>query len=95
MLLACALPAGARPAEDISETCLACHGDKSTTTTRGGRTVSLYVDGKRFASSVHAAVTCTGCHAKGRTDQQHRDVRGYVYSSPSCYQCHRSGQGGG
>lgn len=50
-------------AEDVSETCLACHGDKSMTTTRGGRTVSLYVDGKRFGGSVHAGLSCTGCHA--------------------------------
>ena len=29
--------------------CLACHGEKSMTTTRAGKTVSLYVDGKKFA----------------------------------------------
>ena len=68
LLLAClvlgfAASAGARPAEDVTQTCLACHGDKTMTTTRAGRPVSLYVDGKRFAGSVHAALTCTGCHA--------------------------------
>ena len=44
--------------------CLACHGDKAMTTTRGGRTVSLYVDGKKFATSVHGSLGCTGCHAE-------------------------------
>src|SRR5208282_3268655 len=43
--------------------CLACHGDKGFNTTRAGKTVSLYVDGKKFAGSVHAGFGCTGCHA--------------------------------
>ena len=46
-----------------NDTCLACHGDKSLTTTRGGRTVSLFVDGKRFGGSIHGSLTCTSCHA--------------------------------
>ncbi|HKM82391.1 MAG TPA: hypothetical protein VJY15_15690 [Candidatus Acidoferrum sp.] len=32
-------------------------------TTRGGKTVSRYVDGKKFATSVHGSLGCTGCHA--------------------------------
>jgi len=43
--------------------CLACHGEKTMSTVRGGKTVSLYVDGKKFAGSVHASFGCTGCHA--------------------------------
>src|ERR1022692_2810764 len=43
--------------------CLACHGDKSMSTTRAGKTVSLYVDGKKFATSIHGSFGCTGCHA--------------------------------
>src|SRR5512146_3048459 len=46
-----------------NDDCLACHSDKSMTTQRGGRTVSLYVDAKRFAGSVHASLSCTSCHA--------------------------------
>ncbi|HXR34063.1 MAG TPA: hypothetical protein VN830_10165 [Verrucomicrobiae bacterium] len=54
----------ARPeTEQPGAQCLACHGDKSMSTTRGGKTVSLYVDGKRFADSVHGGLGCTGCHA--------------------------------
>ena len=45
------------------ENCLMCHGEKSLTTERSGRTVSLFVDAKKFAASVHAAVGCVGCHA--------------------------------
>ncbi|MFB3917398.1 MAG: hypothetical protein ACE14M_11755 [Terriglobales bacterium] len=54
------------PTADASESddlCLGCHSDKGMTTKRGARTVSLFVDGKKFSGSVHSAVGCTGCHA--------------------------------
>ena len=53
----------ARAAEDPTETCLACHGDKSLSTTRAGRPVSLFIDKKKFAPSVHGSLPCTACHA--------------------------------
>ena len=43
--------------------CLACHGEQGLTTVRKGRTVSLFVDSRRFSSSVHAGLLCTTCHA--------------------------------
>ena len=43
--------------------CLACHAEKSMTVSRGARTVSLYVDEKAVAGSVHGSVTCVSCHA--------------------------------
>jgi len=43
--------------------CLACHDDKGLTTKRGAKIVSLYVDGKKFATSVHNSLSCTSCHA--------------------------------
>lgn len=46
-----------------NEDCLMCHGEKSMTTKRGGRTVSLYLDQKRFTGSVHGSLSCTNCHA--------------------------------
>ena len=54
-----------RPSQPAAagEECLACHGEKSLTTTRGGKTVSLFVDAKKFAGSVHGSMGCTGCHA--------------------------------
>ena len=56
--------AGAAPAADVSnDDCLACHGDKSLTTTKGGKTVSRFVDAKKFKSSVHGPLSCTNCHA--------------------------------
>jgi hypothetical protein len=55
---------GIATAADVSnDDCLACHSDKTMTTKRGARTVSLFVDGKKFSASVHAALSCTSCHA--------------------------------
>ncbi len=59
LLLICTGPARAA---DNSE-CLACHEDKTLSTQRGGRTVSLFVDPKRFAGSAHKDLSCTSCHA--------------------------------
>jgi hypothetical protein len=58
-----ALPAHAASNTDESEICLGCHSDKSMTTKHGKKTVSLYVNGDKFAHSVHAALSCTGCHS--------------------------------
>ncbi|MEW6702111.1 MAG: cytochrome c3 family protein [Bacteroidota bacterium] len=45
------------------QTCLDCHGDKTLTTTRSGKEISLFVSGKSFAASVHETVSCVGCHS--------------------------------
>lgn len=80
--------AGAARAQDNAE-CLACHGDRSMTTTRGGKTVPLYVDEKAVAGSAHGALTCVSCHA----DLQGKEL---PHESPlarvDCGQCHASEQ---
>jgi Zn finger protein HypA/HybF involved in hydrogenase expression len=43
----------------------------------------------------YSVFTCTNCHLKPQTDQNHQGVSGYVYNSVNCYQCHKSGGGGG
>jgi uncharacterized protein with PIN domain len=63
VLLSAPAWAKSKPADDANDTCLACHGDKTMTTKRGARTVSLFVDGKRFGGSVHGSLNCTSCHA--------------------------------
>jgi len=45
-----------------NETCLECHSDKELTTTRGKREVSMFVDSKLLAASVHADNDCVACH---------------------------------
>jgi len=61
LLVLGALP-GSRAVPQEAEECLACHGDRDMTTERDGRPVSLYVPEKPFTASVHAALTCVGCH---------------------------------
>ncbi len=68
--------------------CLACHGDKSMTTTRAGKTVPLYIDGKKFAASVHAGFGCTGCHA----DLEGKDFPHDTPAPVKCGTCHDSEQ---
>jgi hypothetical protein len=67
--------------------CLTCHGDKSFTTERNGRTVSVFVDGKAFAGSMHKDVPCVGCHADlAGKDLPHESRPGRV----DCGTCHSS-----
>ncbi|MFZ0418509.1 MAG: hypothetical protein WAM04_10415 [Candidatus Sulfotelmatobacter sp.] len=68
--------------------CLACHGDKSMSTTRAGKTVSLYVDGKKFATSVHGSFGCTGCHA----DLEGKDLPHDTPAPVKCGTCHTTEQ---
>ena len=42
--------------------CLECHGERTFTTTRNGKEISLFINGKSFAGSVHEEISCTGCH---------------------------------
>jgi hypothetical protein len=69
--------------------CLACHGDTSLTTTRGSRTVSLYVKEKPFAASVHGGLGCVGCHA----DLQGKELPHDAPLRPvDCGSCHSGEQ---
>jgi uncharacterized protein with PIN domain len=80
---------GAAPkAEQPGAECLACHGDKSMSTKRAGKTVSLYVDGKKFAPSVHGSLGCTGCHA----DLEGKDFPHDKPAPVKCGTCHSSEQ---
>ena len=45
-----------------AETCLTCHAAPATKTFSDGSTVSVQINGKRFASSVHGSLGCTSCH---------------------------------
>jgi cytochrome b subunit of formate dehydrogenase len=44
------------------EDCLACHGDKSMTTEKNGKTVSIYVDRTILNASPHGKLACVACH---------------------------------
>ncbi|MCX6122198.1 MAG: hypothetical protein NTX44_11350 [Ignavibacteriales bacterium] len=42
--------------------CLACHNDKSLTGMKKGKTISVFVDDKKFGESTHAKLACIDCH---------------------------------
>ena len=46
-------------------------------------------------SNDYSVFQCTNCHAKNDTDSNHQGIKGYVYNSINCYQCHPNAQGGG
>jgi Class III cytochrome C family len=77
-------PAHAEAKPDPSEICLSCHGDKKMSIKQHGQIISLYVDGKKFAGSVHAAVSCTGCHSDLSVDKLPHDKPKRV----ECGSCH-------
>ncbi len=77
--------AAAQKAED----CLMCHDDRGLTTKRDGRTVSLYVEGKKFAASVHNSLACVGCHS----DLQDKELpHAEKLAKVSCGECHADEQ---
>ncbi len=45
-------------------------------------------------SANYSVFVCTNCHTQAQTDPHHTDVKGYVYNSLNCYQCHQGGGGG-
>jgi hypothetical protein len=84
-LLLSAAPVSAQESSD----CLECHSDRSLTGTRHGRTISVYVDEKKLAASVHGPLNCTGCHAdlEGKELPHDEDV-----APARCGACHDTEQ---
>jgi uncharacterized protein with PIN domain len=76
-----------RPGEE----CLACHGERGMSSTRAGKTVSLFVDSKKFLSSVHASFGCTGCHAELAGKELPHDMP-LTLARVNCGTCHGSEQ---
>jgi cytochrome b subunit of formate dehydrogenase len=46
-----------------NDECLACHGDKSTTMEKSGKSISLFVDQNIFGKTVHNGLSCIDCHS--------------------------------
>ena len=88
LLLLWACAALALPARALDNAdCFACHEDKALTKTNGlGKAVSLFVDQKAFAASIHGKNLCTSCHGD-ITDVPHPD--NFKAKPVSCSQCHR------
>ncbi len=66
-------------------TCLMCHGEKSLTMTKKGKTISLFVDAKKHAASAHGDLGCTSCHENFKADEI---PHARVIKSVNCMSCH-------
>jgi predicted CXXCH cytochrome family protein len=70
-----------------NEDCEACHSDPELTTRRQGRTISLFVNFRRFSDSVHKDLDCISCH-------QDADVKEFPHperlEQVNCGICHDS-----
>ncbi len=91
LLLLASVLMGPVPAAFGQETddCLMCHEDRSATGTKKGKTISIFVDRKKFESSVHGAIPCVACHADlaGKELPHDEDVAPAV-----CGDCHSAEQ---
>jgi len=68
-----------------AEDCLMCHEDNTLQGKRDGRSISVYVDAKKLAASVHGTLSCTGCHADLENKElPHEDDLARV----NCGSCH-------
>jgi cytochrome b subunit of formate dehydrogenase len=66
--------------------CQRCHGDRNLKVTRGGRTVSLFVDQTELQHSRHARTACIQCHTGG-TPSDLRPCR-TIPDKVDCSICH-------
>ncbi|MCX6619036.1 MAG: hypothetical protein NTZ98_23425 [Acidobacteria bacterium] len=72
-----------------AEDCLGCHSDKSLKATRQGKTVSAFVDQKRYAASIHGQLPCVACHADlEKAEFPHKEDTARV----NCGACHADQQ---
>jgi len=71
-----------------NDLCFGCHSEKSMTAKRAGRTISLFVDGKKFSASVHNSLSCTSCHA----DLEGADLPHSTPKKVQCGTCHAQEQ---
>ncbi len=89
MLLLLVAVAPSTPAQ-AQDDCLQCHGNEGLSVERNGEEVSLFVDEKMFADSVHGSMlSCTSCHT---------EIEGYPHpeevafdkkeSVATCVSCH-------
>jgi len=74
------------PAQENSE-CFSCHNDISLKGTRKGKTISVFVDEKKFSNSVHGSLTCISCHfdLEGKEFPHDEDLQ-----PVNCGNCHAS-----
>jgi len=83
------LAGGATAKAQENSDCFACHGDRTLSTMRGNRTVPLFVDEKKFSTSIHASIPCVGCHADLQGKELPHDT---PLAKVDCGSCHSQEQ---
>jgi hypothetical protein len=86
-------------AANFPTTCATCHDTKVWTDAQFNHTWWPMTHGNAngVCSTCHtnpndySVFTCTNCHTQAQTDPHHQGVKGYVYNSANCYQCHKNG----
>jgi len=69
--------------------CFGCHSDNSLTGKRKGKTISVFIDEKRFSISIHGSLVCISCHTdlEGKEFPHDEELKPVV-----CGTCHSSEQ---
>lgn len=80
-------------ASQESEYCLICHSKAMSITFEDGATLSLQVDHRRLAGSVHNTLACSDCHfgfsSESHPQRNFKNKRDYrIASSEVCKKCH-------
>ncbi len=97
LFLPCAATSAPAKLSDEAETCLTCHASPGTKTFSDKTTVSVQVDGKRFAGSVHGSLGCTSCHTDVKLDnhpsaQYATKQQLVLHVAKACRTCHADSQ---
>ncbi len=80
--------AGKNFAQDNSD-CLMCHEDKTAKGARNGKTISIFVDEKKFSNSAHGKINCIACHADLKDAEFPHDENP---AKAQCKGCHEEAQ---
>jgi cytochrome b subunit of formate dehydrogenase len=68
-----------------SDACLVCHGNNTLSMTKGGKSISLYVNAALLKESIHSAMACVDCH-KGFNPSELPHAK--VIKPVQCRSCH-------
>lgn len=88
--LALLLGSPGQASAQANDDCFSCHNDKALTKKRAGRTVSLFVDQKKFEATIHGKQPCIGCHADLKDKELPHDE---TLKPATCRSCHQAEQG--
>jgi hypothetical protein len=91
------IPAAPAALSDDAQTCMTCHESPGTKTFADKTTVSVQVDGRQFAASVHGSLGCASCHTDVKLDNhptaQYATKQQFVlHVAKSCRTCHADSQ---